>query len=213
MAPHECTPSCIVRGGGHVTGSQGCKAKFRRLQQPGNPTGQRAQPRTVMPSGPVTTPKAPTPSNKITKGTNGPVQPAGTLPGRAPKSPRSTNPTASRDPDGDFPSLQGPPCGAPTNTSQPKVGSRDGPPPPPRTPVPYPPAKLHPHPPLNSDVTDLCRELETLQTQNAELNAKIHALQTARSSPPPAQAASEPMQVVPLALTCVSPPSKTPLPS
>lgn len=203
MAPHECTPSCIVCGGGHLTGSQDCKAKFRRLQQPGNPTGQRTQPRTAVPSGPVTTSKAPTPSNKTTKGTTGPAPPAGTLPGRAPKSPRSTNPKASRDPDvptfqdGDFPALQGPPSGAPKNTSQPKVGSRDGPPPPPRTPLPSPPPKLPPHPPLNSDVADLRRELETLRAQNAQLNAKIHALETARSSPPPAQVAPEPMQVVP----------------
>ncbi|KAH7973428.1 hypothetical protein HPB49_000907 [Dermacentor silvarum] len=130
-------------------------------------------------------------------------QPAGTLPGRAPKSPRSTNPKASRDPDapafqdGDFPALQGPPSGAPKNTSQPKVGSRDGPPPPPRTPLPSPPPKVPPHPPLNSDVADLHRELETLQAQNAQLNAKIHALETARSSPPPAQVAPEPMHVVP----------------
>ncbi|KAH7932955.1 hypothetical protein HPB49_005276 [Dermacentor silvarum] len=99
MAPHECTPSCIVCGGGHLTGLQDCKAKFRRLQQPGNPTGQRTQPRTAVPSGPVTTSKAPTPSNKTTKGTTGPAPLASTLPGRAPKSPRSTNPKASRDPD------------------------------------------------------------------------------------------------------------------
>ncbi|KAH7960608.1 hypothetical protein HPB49_021507 [Dermacentor silvarum] len=124
IAPHECTPSCIVCGGGHLTGSQDCKAKFRRLQQPANQTGQRTQPRTAVPSGPVTTSKAPTPSNKTTKGTTGPAPPAGTLPGRAPKSPRSTNPKASRDPhvptfqDGDFPALQGPPSGAPKNTSQ-----------------------------------------------------------------------------------------------
>ncbi|XP_037576869.1 uncharacterized protein LOC119459109 [Dermacentor silvarum] len=156
-----------------------------------------------VPSGPVTTSKAPTPSNKKTKGTTVPTPPAGTLPGRAPKSPRSTNPKASRDQDaptfqdGDFPALQGPPSGAQKNTSQSKVGSRDGPPPPPRTPLPSPPPKLPPHPPLNSDVADLRRELETLRAQNAQLNAKIHALETARSSPPPAQVAPGPMQVVP----------------
>ncbi|KAH7965406.1 hypothetical protein HPB49_007374 [Dermacentor silvarum] len=81
MAPHECTPSCILRGGRHLTGSQDCKAKLRRLQQPGNPTGQRNQTGTAVPSGPVTTPKVPTPSNKMTKGTTGPAPPAGTLPG------------------------------------------------------------------------------------------------------------------------------------
>ncbi|XP_037555152.1 uncharacterized protein LOC119431755 [Dermacentor silvarum] len=156
-----------------------------------------------VPSGPVTTSKAPTPSNKTTKGAIRPAPPAGTLPGRAPKSPRSTNPKASRDPDapafqdGDFPALQGPPSGAPKNTSQAKVGSRDGPPPPPRTPLPSPPPKVPPYPPLNSDIADLHRELETLQAQNAQLNAKIHALETARSSPPPAQVAPEPMHVVP----------------
>ncbi|XP_037572418.1 uncharacterized protein LOC119454599 [Dermacentor silvarum] len=204
MAPHECTPSCIVGGGGHLTGSQDCKAKFGRLQQPGNPTGQRNQPRTAVPSGPVTTSKAPTPSNKMTKGTPGPAPPAGTLPGRAPKSPRSTNPKASWDleapafQDGDFPALQGPPSGTPKNASQPKVGSQDGPPLPPRTPLPSSPPNLPPHPSLNSDVADLRHELETLRVQNAQLNAKIHALETARSSPPPAQVAPEPMQVVPV---------------
>ncbi|KAH7942486.1 hypothetical protein HPB49_024592 [Dermacentor silvarum] len=158
MTPHESTPSCIVCGGGHLTGSQDCKAKFRRL-------GERTQSRTAVPSGPVTTSKAPTPSNKKTKGTTVPTPPAGTLPGRAPKSPRSTNPKASRDQDaptfqdGDFPALQGPPSGAQKNTSQSK--------------------------------------LETLRAQNAQLNAKIHALETARSSPPPAQVAPGPMQVVP----------------
>ncbi|KAH7985435.1 hypothetical protein HPB49_026418 [Dermacentor silvarum] len=123
MALHECTSSGIVCGGGHFTDSQDCKAKFRRLQQPGNPTGKRTEPRTAVPSGPVTTPEVPTPSNKMTKGTTGPAPPAGTLPGRAPKSPRSTNPKASRSPDAptfqdwDFPALEGPPTGAPKNTS------------------------------------------------------------------------------------------------
>ncbi|KAH7978853.1 hypothetical protein HPB49_007014 [Dermacentor silvarum] len=169
MAPHECTASCIVCGGGHLTGSQDCKAKFQRLQQPGNPTGQRTQPRTAVPSGPVTTSKAPTPSNKKTKGTTVPAPPAGTLPGRAPKSPRSTNPKASRNPDaptfqdGDFPALQGAPSGAPKNTSQSKTSAASS----------------------------------RLRAQNAQLNAKIHALETARSSPPPAQVAPERIQVVP----------------
>nr|XP_050030126.1 uncharacterized protein LOC126526259 [Dermacentor andersoni] len=122
-----------------------------------------------VPSGSDTTSKAPTTSNKRTKDTTGPAPPAGTLPGRAPKSPRSTNPKASRDTgaptfqDGDFPALEGPPSGTPKNTSQPKVGSRDGPPPPPRTPLPSPPPKIPPHPPLNSDVMDHRRELETLR--------------------------------------------------
>ncbi|XP_037561310.1 uncharacterized protein LOC119440476 [Dermacentor silvarum] len=205
MAPHECTPSCIVCGGGYLTCSQDCKAKLPRLQQPGNPTGQRTQTRTAVPSGPVTTPKVPTPSNKMTKGTTGPAPPAGTLPGRAPKSSQSTNKKASRNPDAptfqdrDLPALEGVSSGAPKNTSQSKVGSRDRPPPPPRTPLPSPPPKLHPPPPPppNSDVADLRRELETLRAQNAQLNAKIHELETARSSPPPAQVAPEPMQVVP----------------
>ncbi|XP_037554855.1 WAS/WASL-interacting protein family member 2 [Dermacentor silvarum] len=203
MAPHECTPSCIVCGGGHLTGSQDCKAKFRRLQQPGNPTGQRTQPRTAVPSGPVTTSKAPTPSNKTTKGTTGPAPPAGTLPGVPPsllgQLPRKRHgiQTSLHSKTG-FPGSPGPPSGAPKNTSQPKVGSRDGPPPPPRTPLPSPPPKLPPpHPPLNSDVADLRRELETLRAQNAQLNAKIHALETARPPRPPAQVAPEPMQVVP----------------
>nr|XP_050029888.1 uncharacterized protein LOC126525945 [Dermacentor andersoni] len=153
MAPHECTPSCIVCGGAHLTGSQDCKAKFRRLQQPGKPTGQRTHSRTAVPSGSDTTSKAPTTSNKMTKGTTGPAPPAGTLPGLAPKSPRSTNPKASRDTDAptsqdrDFPALEGPPSGTPKNTSQPKVGSRDGPPPPPCTPLPSPPPRISPHPP------------------------------------------------------------------
>ncbi|XP_077501478.1 uncharacterized protein LOC144112548 [Amblyomma americanum] len=41
MAPHECKPACMVCGQAHLTGSQACKGKFRRLQQaPGTPAAR-----------------------------------------------------------------------------------------------------------------------------------------------------------------------------
>ncbi|KAH7937538.1 hypothetical protein HPB49_012881 [Dermacentor silvarum] len=34
LAEHECTPSCMVCGEAHLTGSADCNGKFRRLQRP-----------------------------------------------------------------------------------------------------------------------------------------------------------------------------------
>ncbi|KAH6943475.1 hypothetical protein HPB50_021714 [Hyalomma asiaticum] len=44
MTPHDCKSSCLVCGEGHLTGSQACKARFRRLQQPGGHRGGRGSP-------------------------------------------------------------------------------------------------------------------------------------------------------------------------
>ncbi|KAH6923062.1 hypothetical protein HPB50_021392 [Hyalomma asiaticum] len=44
MAPHDCKPSCLVCGEGHLTGSQACEARFRRMQQPCGHRGDRGSP-------------------------------------------------------------------------------------------------------------------------------------------------------------------------
>ncbi|KAH7958578.1 hypothetical protein HPB49_002907 [Dermacentor silvarum] len=49
LAEHECTPSCMVCGEAHLTGSADCKGKFRRLQRPrtqqqGAPSNKTSKP-------------------------------------------------------------------------------------------------------------------------------------------------------------------------
>ncbi|KAH7973792.1 hypothetical protein HPB49_005303 [Dermacentor silvarum] len=44
MTPHECKPSCLECGEGHLTGSPACEAKFCRLQQPGGQHCGRGSP-------------------------------------------------------------------------------------------------------------------------------------------------------------------------
>ncbi|KAH7959706.1 hypothetical protein HPB49_013131 [Dermacentor silvarum] len=101
MTPHECKPSCLVCGEGHLTGSLACKAKFRCLQQPGGQHGghgylqQRPKPKTsdVMPEG-----CQPGATNKTPK-TNQQVP-------HPPKASQTSQKTSSKTPDQGVPVFQ-----------------------------------------------------------------------------------------------------------
>ncbi|KAH6946358.1 hypothetical protein HPB50_013068 [Hyalomma asiaticum] len=175
MTPHDCKPSCLVCGEGHLTGSQACKARFRRLQQPSGHRGGRGFPQ-QRPT-PKTQGRQPGATNQAPKN---PVAGRSSLAAKQTPPPPTTSPTpqktSTRTPDQGAPKLQAgefPPLSAASGirppakktSSQVGNGARTA-------------STSHcPSPTSSPAFLELNQELAVLWAQNAQLLAKIAALE------------------------------------
>ncbi|KAH7965062.1 hypothetical protein HPB49_003110 [Dermacentor silvarum] len=172
LAKHECTPSCMVCGEAHFTGSADCKGKFRRLQCP----------RTQQQRAPSNKTRKPTDNGGVSSGksgkTTGPAtgkktareNSAGNKTSSSKnnknrkKSGQSAKPPAFQE--GDFPPLGNSKAAITSKVSNwAEIAS---------TPSSSPsPLEL-----------ELKKELAFLRTQNENLEQKVIALQNVRAEPP-----------------------------
>ncbi|KAH6947480.1 hypothetical protein HPB50_019196 [Hyalomma asiaticum] len=188
MTPHYCKPSCLVCGEGHLTGSQACKAGFRRLQQPSGHRGGRDSPQ-QRPM-PKTQGRQPGATNQAPKN---PVVGRSSLAGKQTPPPPTTSPTpqktSTRTPDQGAPKLQAgqfPPLPAASGIRPPakKTSSQVG------NGTRAASTSHCPSPTSSPEFLELKQELAALRAQNAQLLAKIATLEAGStpvtsSSPPP----------------------------
>ncbi|KAH6937486.1 hypothetical protein HPB50_000753 [Hyalomma asiaticum] len=187
MTPHDCKPSCLVCGEGLLTGSQACKARFRRLQQPSGHRGGRGSPQ-QRPT-PKTQGRQPGATNQAPKNT---VAGRSSLAGKQKPPPPTTSPTpqktSTRTPDQGAPKLQAgefPPLSAASGIRPPakKTSSQVG------NGARAASTSHCPSPTSSPEFLELKQELAALRAQNAQLLAKIASLEAGStpvtSSPPP----------------------------
>ncbi|KAH6943009.1 hypothetical protein HPB50_013700 [Hyalomma asiaticum] len=180
MTPHDCKPSCLVFGEGHLTGSQACK-------QPSGHRGGRGSPQ-QRPT-PKTQGRQPGATNQAPKNT---VAGRSSLAGKQKPPPPTTSPTpqktSTRTPDQGAPKLQAgefPPLSAASGIRPPakKTSSQVG------NGARAASTSHCPSPTSSPEYLELKQELAALRAQNAQLLAKIASLEAGStpvtSSPPP----------------------------